>query len=130
MLFYDLYFFLFTTRNKNLLLKHYFVKSTILSRKVCSSNRVEKPSSHDIVFQKFHNETIITRKERKKSKECTAQSATKINLKTESVAKINLKTESVAKINLKTESVAKINLKIERIENYGEKQKFTEKRLN
>ena len=48
---------------------------------VCNSNRVEKPVFQAFVFRKRHNQTIITQKEKKKSKKCTAQRVAKTDLK-------------------------------------------------
>ena len=41
----DIYSFLLTKSNKNLLAEHYFVTSTILSCEVCSFSCVEKPAT-------------------------------------------------------------------------------------
>ena len=72
------YLFFLIKRNKKLFAKHYFVSSTILSSEFSSFHRIKKPAIYSFVFLKLH---LSNNYSEKKSKDCTAQSVAKTNLK-------------------------------------------------
>ena len=63
LLLFDTLFFLVTKRNENLLTDRFFVARTIFS-----SSRIKKPGIKGFLFQKRHNQTITTEKEKKKQR--------------------------------------------------------------